>query len=325
MNFLNRAKETASNVINNDNKGGSPLHNPFIKQDTVNSQSKPILPTGNVPKPAIPGKPPLGKPGVPPVGMPKSPIGKPGLPGKPPASTLVVEEVVPVIVEPVKVEEVIVAETPIVEPVAVETVEVKPVEEEPKKKSRRKPASKKPVEPSQTETISNDNTTVEAFVTPATDLDYANCVTAIKSQFVDEEWETFRTEITTVMSEIIISNDMNKPQLHDLLSQISLLRDRITVAHNDTKTLYESLTSKENGLIDRVKKLNSKGSNAEEKKLNATIAVMNYKSNEGHNINLFELLDETRSRYNFLCTVMENIEFKKYVLLTMLSSLKLEK
>ena len=388
MSFLDRAKQTANKAINNnDNKGGSPMGNPFIKNNitnnTANSGAKPAI---NIPgsKPAVPGakpavggiKPPVGKPpiGKPPVGKPPvAPIAKP--PVTPVAKEEVKEEVMPQ--EPVTVEtpapqieevkEVVqevtqgdvtnveVQETETKEEVQENVEESKQVKEETTTKSdveeyteeelaamspqkraaitrKKNQEAKKKAETKQNaktaiKEYKEETTTVaqEPVYIPETELNYADCVTAIKSNFVDKEWEEFREKITTTMSEIVISNEMNKPQLHDLLSQIAILRDEISIVFNDTKTLYEGLTAKEDGLIDRTKRLNAKGSNAEERKVSGTIAAMNYKSKEGHNINLFELLDETRSRYNFLKTINESIEFKKAVLLTMLSSLKSEK
>lgn len=371
MSFLDRAKQTANKAINNnDNKGGSPMGNPFIKQNltnnTVNTNSKPAI---NVPgakpsipsasKPVVPGaKPPVG--GIkPPVAKP--PIGKPPV-AKPPVAPVakeevkpqepvitetkeeVTEEIVETLVSPQEpvVEEPAVAQEPVKEETKEEVKSETPefTEEElaamsPQKRAaitRKKNAEAK----KKAETKANAKTAIkehkeeltktqESVVIPETELNFADCVTAIKSNFVDQEWEDFRNKITTTMSEIVISNEMNKPQLHDLLSQIAILRDEISIVYNDTKTLYEGLTAKDDGLIDRTKRLNAKGTNAEERKVSGTIAVMNYKSKEGHNINLYELLDETRARYNFLKTINESIEFKKAVLLTMLSSLKSEK
>ena len=388
MSFLDRAKQTANKAINNnDNKGGSPMGNPFIKNNiTNNTAHSGAQPAINIPgsKPAVPGakpavggiKPPVGKPpiGKPPVGKPPvAPIAKP--PVTPVAKEEVKEEVMPQ--EPVTVEtpapqieevkEVVqevtqgdvtnveVQETETKEEVQENVEESKQVKEETTTKSdveeyteeelaamspqkraaitrKKNQEAKKKAETKQNaktaiKEYKEETTTVaqEPVYIPETELNYADCVTAIKSNFVDKEWEEFREKITTTMSEIVISNEMNKPQLHDLLSQIAILRDEISIVFNDTKTLYEGLTAKEDGLIDRTKRLNAKGSNAEERKVSGTIAAMNYKSKEGHNINLFELLDETRSRYNFLKTINESIEFKKAVLLTMLSSLKSEK
>ena len=384
MSFLDRAKQTANKAINNnENKGGSPMTNPFIKNNVTNNTVNTSKPAINVPgaKPAVPGakpsiKPPVGKP---PVGGMKPPVAKPPVaptakpvvapavkPQEPVAEQEVKEEVVtpqePVAVEEVKVEAKV--ETVEAHPEVTVTVEEEaqePVKEEKKEEAKAEKKAddeyteeelaamspqkraaitrkKNQEAKKKAETKANAQTAIkehkETVITttvsepvyiPETELNFADCVTAIKSNFVDQEWEEFRAKITTTMSEIVISNEMNKPQLHDLLSQIAILRDEISIVYNDTKTLYEGLTAKEDGLIDRTKRLNAKGTNAEERKVSGTIAVMNYKSKEGHNINLFELLDETRARYNFLRTINESIEFKKAVLLTMLSSLKSEK
>lgn len=383
MSFLDRAKQTANKAINNnDNKGGSPMGNPFIKQNITNNtvNSKPAI---NVPgakpavapttKPAVPGaiKPPVGikppagvgtKPPVAPSAKPPvAPAAKPIAPAPvKPEVEEVKEEMTPQ--EPVVAQEPQTPEIPETKVDEVQDVKVEETKEEVKEEkvkqetkndteeyteeelaamSPQKRAAitrkKNQEAKKKAETKENAKTAIkehkeesakastEPVVIPSTDLSFADCITAIKSNFVDQEWEDFRSRITTTMSEIVISNEMNKPQLHDLLSQIAILRDEISIVYNDIKTLYEGLTAKDDGLIDRTKRLNAKGTNAEERKVSGTIAVMNYKSKEGHNINLFELLDETRARYNFLKTINESIEFKKAVLLTMLSSLKSEK
>lgn len=324
--------------------------------------AKPVVPGAKPPigKPGI--KPPVGKPpiGKPPIAKPTvAPVAKEEVkeeivPQEPVVETTVqaTEEVIEnTVVETPQTPEVpeVKAEEPKVEEKAEEKVEEKTNEEIPegyteeewnsmspqkrgavtrklnqeaKKKAETKANAKTAIKEYKEE---KETTVTSNVVIPETELNFADCVTAIKSNFVDQEWEDFRTKVTTTMSEIVISNEMNKPQLHDLLSQIAILRDEISIVYNDTKTLYEGLTAKEDGLIDRTKRLNAKGTNAEERKVSGTVAVMNYKSKEGHNINLYELLDETRARYNFLKTINDSIEFKKAVLLTMLSSLKSEK
>ena len=96
--------------------------------------------------------------------------------------------------------------------------------------------------------------------------------------------------------------------------------------YTDTKTLFENLSGKDpEGVIERIKRLDCKGSNAEERKVNSTKAVFNHKDKEGNIINLYEVLDETRSRYNYLRSLMETITYKNSALVTMLGSLKTEK
>lgn len=352
MNFLNQAEKTAKKVIT-ANGGNRPMTNPF-KNNTV-----PTAPSAHETAPATASHPTI--PGVKPNALPKPPArpgavgtkpaipGKPGIPAKP--GTIPTKPAAPTKpVAPVAEtqEEVKTAITPVVEAttpvkapedkkevkeeVKVETKtevkeEVKAEEPKTTKKggTKRKTAAKKKEEtaPATTETIATEIENVEI---PKTDVSYAEAVQAIKSDFVDEEWNEFRNKAEETMAGIIIDSGMNKAQVSDLLSQISVFRDEVSIAYTDTKTLYESLTAKDDGLIDRVKRLNAKGSNAEERKITGTIAAMNYKEpRTGNNINLFELLDETRSRYNFLKNIMETIEFKKAVLLTMLSSFKNEK
>lgn len=359
QNLTNNTANTAKPAINTP--GAKPVAKPAINVPGAKPAVpgvKPAVPGAIKPPVGKPGmKPPVAKP---PVAKPQEPAAeevKEELPQEPVAET----PVVPTVPVEEKVETVKGDEATNVEEVQEETKqEVKESNEEtqetskevkeksstdeyteeelaamsPQKRAaitRKKNAEAK----KKAETKANAKTAIkehkeeiaaqEPVVIPPTELNFADCVTAIKSNFVDQEWEEFKARVTTTMSEIVISNEMNKPQLHDLLSQIALLRDEISIAFNDVKTLYEGLTTKEDGLIDRTKRLNSKGTNAEERKVSGTIAVMNYKSPEGHNINLYELLDETRARYNFLKTINDSIEFKKAVLLTMLSSLKSEK
>lgn len=349
MNFLNKAKEQANNIINK--KEGSPMSNPFLNKNTPN-QSAPKVPTGIPTAPAAPNKP-----GIPPV--PKAPA-KPGTipnkPGMPPApkapaapgtnpfakkteapvtpaeEVKEVKEVAPV--EETKKE---VAETPVVpkEEVKTEvetTEEVKAKEEEvkieeEKKTTRSKKGSsrKKTTATAKNEEVKDtpaaSQETIDIIIN-TTELSYAEACQAVRTHFVDEEWELAKAKFEEMAKNIHISNDMNKAQLHDLLAQVSNLRDEIYTAYTETKTLYEHLTDKENGMIERTKRTGSKGSNAEERKLTSTLAVMNYVDANGNKINLYEVLDETRIRYNFLKGIIDTIEFKKAVLLTMLSSLK---
>lgn len=349
MNFLNKAKEQANNILNN--KGGSPMGNPFLNKNTVNNQTAPAAPVAkpgaptNIPTPKAPAtapgmKPPSipGKPGVPP--MP----GKPGVPPVPKAPVAPKTEEVEVKVEEVKETEVKV-ETPVVETetkkeevvettteVKTEKVEAKeettekveePVEE--KKTSRRKTTSRSKAKTAKSEEIKDVPTVSQEaveVVVSHTELSYAEACQSVRTHFVDEEWEADKARFEEMSRNIHISGDMNKAQLHDLLAQVSNLRDEMHSAYTATKTLYEHLTDKENGMIERTKRTGAKGSNSEERKLTSTLAVMNYVDDNGNKINLYEVLDETRIRFNCLKGLMDTIEFKKGVLLTMLSSLK---
>lgn len=300
MNFLknavNKAKESTT---------ASPMGNPLVNQ-----------------KPQLPGvKPPVGKPPLPGV---KPPI--PGkMPPKPPVKPVIDKEVE---VKPEAVVQPTVEETPVVEVVKVAEEAVKEAKQEqevevkPEKKKRTSSRKKK-----EDKDDSNIKETVNVEVKNySSEGSFAECVDAVSSQFIDEEWITLKDQLSQKTVEIAIGSDMTKAQIHDLLSQLASLRDSIFVMHNDAKTLYDSLTAKDDGLIDRVKRLNAKGTNSEERKVSGTLAAMSYVSQKGgFQVNLYEVLDEARQRYNFLKSTMETIEYKKSVLLTMLSSLKMEK
>lgn len=347
MSFLNKARAQAQKTVG-------------VPTPTTGATVAPIKPP--VPgKPGIPGKPPVNKPGIPKPGMPKPGIPKPPVQNKPkeetplesksnpflkktePTIPMPTEDIVkdPEMMAPIeeakaevkakaaeeKVKETTVKEEKVeskTEKVDEKEAETKDeaeakeeVKEIKKKTTTRKKATAKAKEPTDVE----DNIDI-----PSTDMDYSEAMVAIKSNFVDPEWEEFREDIISKLNDIHITSDMNTTALKETISSLSALRESIWVEYNDTKTAFEKLTAKEpEGLIERIKKLNASGSNAEERKINSILAVMNHKDGAGRNINLFELLDETRDRYNFLKSVMDSSQYKTNVLVTMLGSLKLER
>lgn len=356
MNFLNKAKEQANNIINK--KEGSPMTNPFLNKNTVNNQTAPKAPAatptaptgvpttpsapGTLPKPGIPKVP--GKPGIPPIpgkpGVPPAPKA-PAVPGANPFAkkeettapveepkneevTPVEEVKAPAEVKEVKEEKVETTEKVEKEEDKKEEVKEEKVEEK-KSTSKRRSSSRKKTTSKENEVndapATSDDEVVNVIIN-TTELSYAEACQAVRTHFVDPEWEAAKAKFDEIAKNIHITNDMNKAQLHDLLAQVANLRDEVYSAYTETRTLYEHLTDKENGLIERTKRTGSKGSNAEERKLTSTLAVMNYVDGNGNKINLYEVLDETRIRYNYLKGIIETIEFKKAVLLTMLSSLK---
>lgn len=203
------------------------------------------------------------------------------------------------------------------------------VKEEPKeeKKTKRTRRSKKTEKAESTESSTEVN--IESISIPKTEIDFESAVAAIKSDFVDEKWEEFKKDINDRYNDIVISNDMTSKQIKQTVAELTELRDDIRQVHNDNKNLYEQLVFKDSkepeGFIERIKRLAAKGNNAEDRKMNAVLAVMNYKDPNGNTINLYEMLDEVRMRYNFTKDIMDSITYKSNVLITMLGTLKLEK
>lgn len=223
-----------------------------------------------------------------------------------------------------KAEEVPVEETTTEEEQEPEVVEVKKEEKPkaaaPKKNNRRSAAKKKEVAHDETE----EETTF--YEIPTTDMDYAEAVEAIRSPFRDQTWEAFREEIQNDLAGISVADDLNPGALKVVISELSILRDKIWFPLQEARTEFERYASKEpEGLIERVKRINSgSGNNETERRRSGILACMSYETPAGA-VNLYELMDESRERYAFLKAVDESIKFKKDILITMNGALKLEK
>lgn len=200
--------------------------------------------------------------------------------------------------------------------------EEKPVVE--KKETKKKTTRRK-----KTEVVEKQETVSVSKIIPVeiprTEIDYAEAIQAIQSEFVDENWLVFRQDIENKINSIKIEPDINSVTLTQALAELDAVRQEIWIQFIDIKTLYDQLTSeKPEGLIERIKRLNSNGSNDAERRQSGIYAVMNHKDPNGNTINLYELLDETRARYNFLQTCMDIIKFKSSSLITVNGALKIE-
>lgn len=195
--------------------------------------------------------------------------------------------------------------------------ENKPKKEKKAKASKRKTAKKKNVD------TDEDMSFVDI---PVTSASFHDAIQSITSSFMDEDWEEFKAEVEKELSEITIDSDMNPGTLKVVISELSILRDKVWFPYQESKTLYEQLSSKEpEGLIERVKRINlGNGNNDMERRRAGVWACMNYETDTG-TVNLYEVLDEVRKRYNFLRSVIESIQYKTDVLITLNGALKLEK
>lgn len=188
-----------------------------------------------------------------------------------------------------------------------------------------KPPRKKRGSNASTSEAANSGEDFEIKEIPSTEVSYAKAIESITSPFVDEEWEQFKESVQSDLNAIVIQDDMNPATLKSAIYKLTALRDSVWTTFQGTKSLYENLSSKEpEGLIERIKKVNLGGNNDLERKKVGVEACMRHKDKEGNLINLYEVLDETRSRYNFLKSVMDSIEYKRSVLVTMNGALKME-
>lgn len=146
----------------------------------------------------------------------------------------------------------------------------------------------------------------------------------LTATFNDPKWEALKEEIIESNNKIVIETDMNSATLKMAISDLNKLRDRILVLYYRHQTNLQNLISdKPEGLIERTKRLNAIGSNDNERRRSGILACMQYDFN-GQTINLFELLEQTRERYNFLKTIMDSIDHKCKTLITMNSAILME-
>lgn len=142
--------------------------------------------------------------------------------------------------------------------------------------------------------------------------------------FNDPKWEELKEEVIEMNAKIIIESDMSIGSLKTAIANLSALRNKILILYLKYQTNFQNLVSdKPEGIIERVKRLSSKGSNENERKRNGILACMQYEMG-GEIIDLFELLEQTRERYNFFKGIMEAIEQKQKALITMNSAIIME-
>lgn len=194
------------------------------------------------------------------------------------------------------------------------------------KPTRRRGGKKdKPETPAASATASQGDDMVDV---PRTRISYAEALEAVSSGFVDPEWEEFRAHIEEELANIEIKDDMHPGTLKLAIGELSKLRQEIWSPFQDIKTTFEHLSLKEpEGLIERIKKISlGDGTNDLQRKKAGVEACMNFVDpRSGAQVNLYELLDETRMRYNFLKATMDSIQYKTQILITMSGALKLEK
>ena len=345
-----KAENTVTTPVN------TPQVDPFVaKAGAPTTPAKPSFLGGIKPGMSKPAGIPTGVPGgIPAAGKPTMPtMAKPTVvtPQKPAAAPSPATAEVTAAPSPqemikdmenIDMKEPVKAEEKVVEPVkeevkteaATEEKEESKTEETAKAKSttkkkattRKKSTAKKKEEVDEPINEQMAETVETFFKMPRTTMKYSDAIQSVRGNFIDENWEEFRQSAIAESDAIVIESDMQEGAIKKTISKLSTLREKIWVQFMDTKTLLESLSNKDaEGLIERVKFVNLEGSNETARKKSGVLAVMNYKTDDNENINLYELYDETKGRFYFLKGIMDTIQYKTQVLITMSSALKLEK
>lgn len=150
---------------------------------------------------------------------------------------------------------------------------------------------------------------------------FNNVIDFFANPIADPDWEDLKTEILTRIDGIKIKSNIPPNVVLLVLSELDSLHSYIHDKFMETKTALDNLTNKEDGVLTVIKATNAKGSNETERKASGVTAAQKYKIGK-NTVDLFQLIAETRGRYNFLDGILKQIQFKKELLITVSSALK---
>lgn len=143
----------------------------------------------------------------------------------------------------------------------------------------------------------------------------------IVNPVADDEWERFKNDTLIKMSGIQIKENIPPNVILHVAADLDSMYSSIYDKYMETKTGLENLTNKEDGILAVIKAINAKGSNETERKANGVAAAEKYKIDKT-TVNLFHLIAETRSRLNFLQGIIDQVRFKKDLLVTASAAIK---
>jgi len=150
---------------------------------------------------------------------------------------------------------------------------------------------------------------------------FNNVIDFFANPIADPDWEDLKTEILTRIDGIKIKSNIPPNVVLLVSSELDSLYSYIYDKFMETKTALDNLTNKEDGVLTVIKATNAKGSNETERKASGVTAAQKYKIGK-NTVDLFQLIAETRGRYNFLDGILKQIQFKKELLITVSSALK---
>ena len=143
----------------------------------------------------------------------------------------------------------------------------------------------------------------------------------IVNPVADDEWERFKNDTLIKMSGIQIKENIPPNVILHVAADLDSMYSSIYDKYMETKTGLENLTNKEDGILAVIKATNAKGSNETERRANGVAAAEKYKIDKT-TVNLFYLIAETRSRLNFLQGIIDQVRFKKDLLVTASAAIK---
>lgn len=195
----------------------------------------------------------------------------------------------------------------------VEEVEVEPKETK-KKSTRKRKSSKKKTE----EVVKETDTNVESI----TDVDEATEYLEDIINFTSEEWEDEEKTLRDKLTSLEIRPDLNPDDVKKLIAKLSETYTDIKGRLVDVERSANSLEKQ----IKDIKTLNSIGSNATERNLAATKAVMFFKKNPDDEkaVDLEQYLLMLKHKVNFYKYCIDTMGYNRQLLITFASVFKIE-
>lgn len=137
-----------------------------------------------------------------------------------------------------------------------------------------------------------------------------------------DEWEDAKQEIEDKLKSLTIDPDMNPSSMKHLIGDLDDLMTELRFRLVEVEGQVEFI----NARVDFIRSTNSKGSNAEERKANAFLALTNYKKNPDDTevINLVQYQIFMNNKLNFLNKSIETVRDRRQLLITFNSCMKIE-
>ena len=136
------------------------------------------------------------------------------------------------------------------------------------------------------------------------------------------DWEEAKLEIEDKLKALTIDPDMNPATMKHLIGDLDDLMTELRFRLVDIEGQVEFI----NAQVDYIRSTNSKGSNAEERKANAFLALTNFKKNPDDEevINLIQYQIFMNNKLNFLNKSIETVRDRRQLLITFNSCMKIE-
>ena len=234
----------------------------------------------------------------------------------------VVPEAAPAISE-AAIEEAPVEEAPQQEAVTASITAVEPAAEAPKKRTRTKTEKTAEAGDASPETI-------KIVDIPRMACGLKEASESLFPRIRDEEWEAIEARIREELKAVRFDTshaDFSPGSVRALTENVNNLVLEVGLYLQEAKTAYENMISKDKvpGEVERAMALGGTGSNEAERRYNGLLAACQFKTPGGVVVNVFEVTNEFRRRYNFLQVVMDYLSKTTSHLVSINATLKMDK